>query len=81
MLTNQLRELECDGLIRRKVFAEVPPKAEYSLTSVGKTLVPVLQSLCDWGKIRMMLTPSITGRTGNTMVSELTVERRTSDTK
>lgn len=50
MLTNQLRELESDALIRRQVFAEVPPKVEYSLTSVGKTLAPVLQSLCDWGK-------------------------------
>jgi DNA-binding HxlR family transcriptional regulator len=53
MLTNQLRELERDALIRRQVFAEVPPKVEYSLTSVGKTLAPVLQSLCDWGKARI----------------------------
>lgn len=53
MLTNQLRELESDALIRRQVFAEVPPKVEYSLTSVGKTLAPVLQSLCDWGKARI----------------------------
>jgi DNA-binding HxlR family transcriptional regulator len=53
MLTNQLRELESDALIRRQVFAEVPPKVEYSLTSVGKTLAPVLQSLCDWEKARI----------------------------
>src|SRR5260370_42125920 len=53
MLTNQLRELERDALIRRQVFADEPPKAEYSLTSVGKTLAPVLPSLCDWGKARI----------------------------
>jgi DNA-binding HxlR family transcriptional regulator len=53
MLTNQLRELESDKLIHRQVFAEVPPKVEYSLTPHGKTLVPVLQSLCNWGKARI----------------------------
>ena len=53
MLTNQLRELESDNLIHRRVFAEVPPKVEYSLTPLGKTLVPVLQTLCNWGKSRI----------------------------
>ena len=52
MLTNQLRELESDKLIHRRVFAEVPPKVEYSLTPYGKTLVPVLQALCNWGQSR-----------------------------
>jgi DNA-binding HxlR family transcriptional regulator len=49
MLTNQLRELELDGLIVRKVYAEVPPKVEYSLSALGETLEPVLLALKTWG--------------------------------
>ena len=49
MLTNQLRELEEDKIIQRKVYAEVPPKVEYSLTEIGKTLNPVLVELKKWG--------------------------------
>lgn len=49
MLTNQLRELEQDGLIDRKVYAEVPPKVEYRLTALGKTLTPVIEVLKSWG--------------------------------
>ena len=48
MLTRQLRELEKDGLVNRKVFAEVPPKVEYSLTKKGKSVMPILEALCDW---------------------------------
>jgi DNA-binding HxlR family transcriptional regulator len=49
MLTQQLRELERDGLVHRFVYAEVPPKVEYSLTKAGKTLLPLLTSLYQWG--------------------------------
>lgn len=50
MLTQQLRELEKDGMVSRKVYAEIPPKVEYSLTLMTKKLEPILQSLCQWGK-------------------------------
>jgi len=49
MLAEQLRELERDGLISRKVYGEVPPKVEYALTKKGKTAVPLIKSLRKWG--------------------------------
>ena len=49
MLTNQLRELEADGLVARNVFAEVPPRVEYSLTERGRSLRPVVMALKEWG--------------------------------
>ncbi len=49
-LTKQLRELEQDGLIRRTVYPQVPPKVEYDLTPKGQTLRPVLAVLMDWGQ-------------------------------
>jgi DNA-binding HxlR family transcriptional regulator len=48
-LTVQLRELEADNVITRRVYREVPPRVEYSLTELGKTLEPVLLTLRDWG--------------------------------
>jgi len=49
MLTNQLRELERDGLVRREIYPQVPPKVEYSLTDLGRTLAPALRELRKWG--------------------------------
>ena len=51
MLTQQLRELEADGLVHREVYPQVPPKVEYSLTAKGKSIYPVLEKLCEWGQV------------------------------
>ena len=50
MLTSQLRELERTGIVHREVYPQVPPKVEYSLTELGRTLEPVLWVMHDWGK-------------------------------
>ena len=53
VLTSQLRELERDGLIERQTYQESPPRVEYSLTSLGETLEPITNLMCDWGKVQM----------------------------
>lgn len=49
MLTDQLRELESDGFVERVVFAQVPPRVEYSLTPLGSSFIPILEQLAIWG--------------------------------
>jgi DNA-binding HxlR family transcriptional regulator len=49
MLTQQLRELERDGIVHRQVYPQVPPKVEYSLTPLGESLRPVVDAMCEWG--------------------------------
>ncbi len=49
MLTQQLREMESDGIVHREVYLQVPPKVEYSLTPLGESLKPIIQSMHEWG--------------------------------
>lgn len=53
MLSNQLKELERDGIILRTEYPQVPPKVEYRLSETGKTMMPILSSLCEWGATHM----------------------------
>lgn len=59
MLTKQLRELEADKLISRKVYPVVPPKVEYSTTEYGKTIAPVIQALQTWGSQHLAKSSSV----------------------
>jgi DNA-binding HxlR family transcriptional regulator len=49
VLTQQLRELERDGLVHREVYREIPPKVEYSLTEIGRSFIPVMMQIMEWG--------------------------------
>lgn len=53
MLSQQLKELESDGLIIRKEYPQIPPKVEYSLSQKGASLIPVLKTMCEWGQEHM----------------------------
>lgn len=55
MLTKQLRELEADGLISRTVFAQVPPRVDYALTEAGRSVLPVVEAMRDWGQRQMAI--------------------------
>ncbi|MBB5634741.1 DNA-binding HxlR family transcriptional regulator [Pedobacter cryoconitis] len=59
MLTLHLRELESDGIIKRTVYAEVPPRVEYELTAVGKELIPIWKQLSEWGARHRKLNPPV----------------------
>jgi DNA-binding HxlR family transcriptional regulator len=58
MLTQQLREMERNGIVERKVYAQVPPKVEYALTSLGRSLKPVVDAMCQWGELHGAQTAS-----------------------
>jgi DNA-binding HxlR family transcriptional regulator len=62
MLTQQLRDLERDGIIHRKVYAVIPPKVDYSLTDYGQTLKPLLALMCAWGSMHRSRGTSRHGR-------------------
>ncbi len=49
-LSSTLKELEADGLVHRKEYPQIPPKVEYSLTERGKSLIPILDQMCEWGE-------------------------------
>ena len=49
MLTQQLREMEADGIVHREVYLQVPPKVEYSLTPLGESLKPIIEAMHEWG--------------------------------
>jgi DNA-binding HxlR family transcriptional regulator len=51
MLTQQLRELEADGMVLREVYAQIPPRVEYSLTDLGRSVLPILDQLSRWGTL------------------------------
>ena len=48
-LSSTLKQLEADGLVNRKEYPQIPPKVEYSLTEKGKSLIPILDQMCEWG--------------------------------
>lgn len=50
-LSTTLKQLEADGLVHRKEYPQIPPKVEYSLTEAGKSLIPILDQMCEWGDI------------------------------
>lgn len=53
MLTKQLREMEGDGILKRTIFAEIPPRVEYSVTERGKSLYPIIDAMRSWGESNM----------------------------
>jgi DNA-binding HxlR family transcriptional regulator len=59
MLSKQLQELEKDGVINRSVYAESPPRVEYSLSDYGKTLIPVINLICEWGEVHLEKTGKV----------------------
>lgn len=58
-LTNQLRELESDGIIERIIFPEIPPRVEYNITPYGSTLLPIIDSMYRWAKQNMPNMPAM----------------------
>ena len=59
VLTGQLRRLEQDGVLRRRVTPSVPPRVDYELTAAGWELIPIMQSMCDWGSKHLGIVPTL----------------------
>jgi DNA-binding HxlR family transcriptional regulator len=59
VLTDQLRQLEADGVIRRHTSSSVPPAVTYALNADGEKLVPIMETLCDWGSAHFQIKPSL----------------------
>jgi DNA-binding HxlR family transcriptional regulator len=57
MLTTQLRELENDGIVERKIYPEIPPRVEYFLTERGRSLLPIIDAMKDWGNENIINVP------------------------
>jgi DNA-binding HxlR family transcriptional regulator len=70
MLTQQLREMERDGIVQRTVYAQVPPKVEYRLTPLGETLKPVVGAMCRWGLRQSGRDPCIDKEHGKSCAKE-----------
>ena len=70
MLTQQLRDLEADQIVHRELFAAVPPKVEYSITEVGKTLQPIMTAIYHWAETYRQATERSTQEMGTTAARE-----------
>jgi DNA-binding HxlR family transcriptional regulator len=69
MLTQQLRELEADGIVHRRVYATVPPKVEYSLTEYGHSLEHALHAICEWGRLHMERIGAVDASPGRALIA------------
>jgi len=63
MLTQQLRELEQDGIIHREIYPQIPPKVEYSLTPLGESLKPIIDAMHEWGMRHLVHSDQLSGNT------------------
>ena len=68
VLTDQLRQLEADGVIQRSVSSSIPPAVSYSLNAEGEKLVPMMELLCDWGSAHFKMKPNLPRRPLKRMV-------------
>jgi DNA-binding HxlR family transcriptional regulator len=62
VLTAQLRQLQKDGVLRRIAAPSVPPRVDYELTEAGRELIPIMQSMCDWGQKHLGIIPTLPRR-------------------